>query len=157
MKRSELQNPNFRGASNSNLQRLLAGLGVFLLLGNGLTQIRAAPATNSPSKTDFSAFDDVVRGNIFNAKRSRDYVPSDQLDQRREPPSDFLALTGTFMDEKGPRAFFYGNRSEYQKVVKPEDKIADFKVAAVDYSSVTLKSTEATLKSAILSSGFTTF
>ena len=143
MKRIKLQHPNYRGTTNSNARRVLPNWGILsvLLLACCLMTSYAAPAAKPPAnKGDFSAFQDIVTSNIFNAKRSPSYVPSDQLDQRREPPSDFLTLTGTFMDEKGPRAFFYGNRSEYQKVVKPEDKIADFKVAAIDYSSVTLKS-----------------
>jgi hypothetical protein len=97
-------------------------------------------AASPSNKSEFSAFQEIVSSNIFNAKRSPSYVPSDQPDQRRESQIDFLTLTGTLIDENGPRAFFYGNKSEYQKVVKPEDKIADFKVAAVDYTTVLLKS-----------------
>jgi len=113
------------------------GVLILLVLSSFPVISNAAPASN---KSDFSAFQDIVVSNIFNAKRSPSYVPGDQPDQRRERDMDFLALTGTLIDEKGPRAFFYGNRSEYQKVVKPADKIADLKVSAVEYGSVTLKS-----------------
>ncbi|HSU55050.1 MAG TPA: hypothetical protein VLT36_13405 [Candidatus Dormibacteraeota bacterium] len=40
--------------------------------------------------------------------------------------------------EKGPLAFFDGTRSDYRKVLKPEDTIAGFKVTEIDSSKVKL-------------------
>ncbi len=145
MRSTNLHHPNFREASSSGLLTPFLSFGSFngclLAMACCLMASHAAPASNSPSsKRDFSAFQDIVQSNIFNAKRSPSYVPGDQTDSRREPQIDFLTLTGTLIDETGPRAFFYGSRSEYQKVVKPDEKIAEFKVAAVDYGSVVLKS-----------------
>jgi hypothetical protein len=53
---------------------------------------------------------------------------------------DFFALVGIMSYEKGPFAFFEGSSSEYRKVAKPGDKIADFKVASIEESSVKLMS-----------------
>jgi hypothetical protein len=133
---SEALNFGEAGRSFSHVSRFAFHLSIPLLLVLALAS-RAAPAS---TKRDFSGFQDIVVSNIFNAKRSPSYVPGDQPDTRRDPLVDVLALTGTLIDEQGARAFFYGNRSEYQKVVKPEQKIAEFKVSAVDYGSVTLKS-----------------
>lgn len=42
--------------------------------------------------------------------------------------------------DKGPFAFFEGNRSEYSKVAKPSDNIAGFKVTGIESNSVQLVS-----------------
>src|SRR5262249_11811173 len=102
---------------------------------------QSASTTPAPRSTrDFSAFQSIIDSNIFNTKRSPSYVRSQRFDTRRADPVDYVSLTGTMIDERGPRAFFYGNRSEYQKVLKPDDQIAGFKVTTIDYGGVILKS-----------------
>jgi len=112
-----------------------------VLLFAGLSSAFSAQQTNSLVRPDYSTFKIVVDRNIFNSKRSRDYVAPDRVDRpRATPKSDSFALVGTMSQEKGPLAFFEGSRSDYRKVLKHQDTIAGFKVADIQPSFVKLAS-----------------
>jgi hypothetical protein len=102
----------------------------------------AAQPTNAPSRLDFSAFKIISDRNIFNTRRSPRYVPSTEprVTRSRSRTADAFALVGTMRYEKGPYAFFDGTRSDYKKVLKPDDTIAGFKVTHIMPTSVKLES-----------------
>jgi hypothetical protein len=100
----------------------------------------AQPTTNSPAPNDISAFNLITERNIFNTRRSARYVPSARRDTGRPNRSEAFALVGTLAYEKGPFAFFDGNRSDYKEVAKQGDSIAGFKVVEISPSRVKLAS-----------------
>src|SRR5881394_99982 len=104
----------------------------------GLVAFTSATAFCAPGKPDYSAFNIIPDRNIFNTKRSPAYRPSARPATRARP-NDFLALTGTMRDEKGPLAFFDGSQSEYRQVLKPNDTIAGFQIAEIEHARVKLK------------------
>ena len=110
-------------------------LAVHLLSASG---ILGASNTNGPASLDYSSFKIVTDRNIFNARRSPSYRASSEPRSRRRV--DSISLVGTMSYEKGPFAFFDGNGSEYKKVLKANDTIAGFKIAAVGPSLVKLTS-----------------
>src|SRR3569832_1716231 len=99
-----------------------------------------AATTNSPAPNDISAFNLITERNIFNTRRSPRYVPSDRRESRRRVRSEAFALVGTLAYEKGPFAFFDGNRSDFKEVAKQGDSIAGFKVVEIAPSHVKLAS-----------------
>jgi hypothetical protein len=110
-----------------------------------LTFLHAAqPGTNAPvaSLNDLSSFKLITERNIFNTRRSARYVPSnrEQNSTRRINRGESFALVGTMHYDKGPFAFFDGSRSDYRKVLKPDETIAGFKVAEILPSAVKLTS-----------------
>ena len=109
--------------------------------------IQAAQSTNAPvapvsSRSDYSSFKLITERNIFNTRRSPRYVPPSQNSTATRPRnrSESFALVGTMRYDKGPFAFFDGNRSDYRKVLKPDDTIGGFKVAEILPSAVKLTS-----------------
>jgi hypothetical protein len=98
----------------------------------------AAPSTNAASSLDYSSFKIISDRNIFNTRRSARYVAS--APRTRASRSESFALVGTMSYEKGPLAFFDGTRSDYRKVLKPDDTIAGFKVTAIETTHVKLAS-----------------
>ena len=102
---------------------------------------RGADATNTlnprPPLATFKLF---TERNIFNAKRSPAYVPSAVAANPRPLTTDFFALVGVMSYEKGPFAFFEGSSSQFQKVLKPDDSIAGFKVGEIRSDAVKLVS-----------------
>ena len=107
--------------------------------GSFLTAATAAmPSTNAASSLDYSSFKIISDRNIFNTRRSARYVAS--APRTRASRSESFGLVGTMSYEKGPFAFFDGTRSDYRKVLKPDDTIAGFKVAAIDTTHVKLVS-----------------
>ena len=99
----------------------------------------AAPATNTVNSLDESSFRIISDRNIFNSRRSARYVPS-SAPRTRGTRSENFALVGTLSYEKGPYAFFDGSRSDYRKVLKPDDTIAGFKVVSIEAAHVKLAS-----------------
>src|SRR2546423_3183889 len=96
-----------------------------------------AQQTNIVRPLDYSSFKLITERNIFNTRRSAQYVPSEPRESRRPARSESFALAGIMSyDGKGPYAFFEGSSSEYRKVLKPEDSIAGFKLIAVKPSLV---------------------
>jgi hypothetical protein len=91
-----------------------------------------------PSKPDFSAFTNILANNVFNTKRSPRFVPTPAPAQR-VIATEYLSLTGTMRDERGPLAFFYGSRPDYQKVLKPDDTVAGLKITEIEHAYVKLK------------------
>jgi hypothetical protein len=106
---------------------------LFLALLGILRQASAA------ARPDYPAFKIITDRNIFNTKRSPKYVPPAARETRRIRATESFALTGTMRDEKGPLAFFDGSAPQYRKVLKPEETIAGFTVAAVEHGHVKLK------------------
>jgi hypothetical protein len=155
MKNFITQSSNSREASILRLQAVLLSrithhasgiLGAFALASlAAFPLLHAAPSsTNAPvsSRNDLSSFKLITERNIFNTRRSARYVPSnrDPNFTRRINRGDSFALVGTMHYDKGPFAFFDGTRSDYRKVLKPDDTIAGFRVAEISPSSVKLAS-----------------
>ena len=70
-------------------------------------------------------------------------IPAAPLDPRRvrreantravRSESEYFTLVGIMdYDAQGPIAFFDGTSSQYQKVLKPADTIAGYKIAAIE-------------------------
>jgi hypothetical protein len=143
MKRSKHQRPGSKETPGSKLQSrgiklvLVSGLCTF---GLGLwTSLAAQTTDSSPGRTEYRNFEIIPKKNIFNPRRSPAYVPSEKP-QRVSRRTESLALVGVMSNGKGPMAFFEGSRSDYRKVLKPNDSIAGFKVTAIEPSSVKLVS-----------------
>ena len=96
-------------------------------------------AFSAPTKPNFLSFSNILQNNVFNTKRSARNVANPQQTQR-VIRTEYVALTGTMKDEKGPLAFFYGSRPDYQKVLKTNDAIAGFTIADIEHAYVKLKS-----------------
>ena len=109
------------------------------ILQLGIILSVASSVWSAPSKADYSAFAIIPKRNIFNTKRSPEYVSKAVAPAQRIVRSEYLALTGTMRDEKGPLAFFDGSLSDYRRVVKPNENIAGFKVAAIEHAYVKLR------------------
>ena len=126
-------------ASATALRRIFA---LSFLVVTGVLSLGAQTSTNSPSRPDFSAFRIISDRNIFNSRRSAGYVRSQTNSTTRSAPKlEFFALSGTMnYEEKGPIAFFEGSSSEYRKVVKPNEKIAQFTVTDIEPTQVKLVS-----------------
>ena len=98
----------------------------------------AAITNNPPSADSFQAFRIIAQRNIFNPNRyaGRTSGPRNPRQIAREPG---FALVGTMIYEKGAFAFFDGTDSQYKKVLKPSDTIADYRVAEIAPSYVKLE------------------
>src|SRR5262249_8652181 len=99
--------------------------------------------TNTPSsRLDYSSFQIINERNVFNPHRSARSAPRERTSRSARPrTTDSFALVGTMnYSEKGPLAFFEGSSSDYRKVLKPNEKIADFTVAEIAQSHVKLSS-----------------
>ena len=130
----------FGGAPSTSAFAVLVFLSGSLLLS---TPAQAADTTNggtSSSRPQFSAFKILSATNIFNTKRRPGFVPSQNTGPVRYSRVDSFALVGVMTYEKGPFAFFEGSSSEFQKVLKPDESIAGFKVGEVTPVSVKLVS-----------------
>src|SRR4051794_37859687 len=75
-----------------------------------------APATNSLPPGDVAAWNLIPKRNIFNSRRSPQYVPTQRENRPPAPRVESFALVGTMNYDKGPIAFFDGSRSEFRKV-----------------------------------------
>ena len=96
-------------------------------------------ATNSPkSAVSFDTFKIIAQRNIFNPNRyaGRSGGPRNPRQIARAPG---FALVGTMIYEKGAFAFFDGTDSQYKKVLKPSDTIADYRVVEIAPSYVKLE------------------
>ncbi len=109
-----------------------------VLLASAVLAASAQP-TSSPAPLDYSAFRVITDRNIFNPHR---YARSSRDRREIRPGSrvEAFTLVGTMSYEKGPFAFFDGTRSEYRKVVKPEDTIAGYKITNIAPAAVKLAS-----------------
>jgi hypothetical protein len=99
----------------------------------------SAAITNSPPSADsFQAFRIIAQRNIFNPNRyaGRTGGPRNPRQIARAPG---FSLVGTMIYEKGAFAFFDGTDSQYKKVLKPSDTIADYRVAEIAPSYVKLE------------------
>jgi hypothetical protein len=100
-----------------------------------------AQPTNSQGSLDFSAFKLITERNIFDPRRS---PRSASRATRSEPPrrstrAEYFTLVGIMSyDAQGPLAFFDGTSSQYQKVLKPADSIAGYKVTGIEPAYVKL-------------------
>jgi len=100
----------------------------------------AAQPTNSISRPDFASFKNVTANNIFNTRRSAAYTPSERRSNLRSTRTESFALVGTMSYGEGPMAFFEGSKSDYRKMLKPDETIAGFKLIAIEASLVKLAS-----------------
>jgi hypothetical protein len=115
------------------------GLAAALLLLPAASVTAASGSTNSPSRPEFSTFKLILERNIFDPRRSPRYVPRDRSARQRSFRSDYVALVGIMnYDAQGPIAFFDGSSSQYQKVLKPSDNIAGYKITKIEPDSVRL-------------------
>jgi hypothetical protein len=95
-------------------------------------------SATTTSRAPFSAFKIVTTTNIFNTKRQPGYKPSPNPGYVRPKSIEAFGLVGVMTYEKGPFAFFEGSASEFQKVLKPDETIAGFKLGDVQAGSVKL-------------------
>jgi hypothetical protein len=142
---SRLPDSNRRGGDTTPCLLSARCFSLLVLLGLwtldfGLWTSSAAQSGNSATnRGDYSDFQIIGKRNIFNPNRSRAYVPRDRTPTVYRRIESF-ALVGVMSYGKGPMAFFDGTRSDYKKVLKPNDTIGGFKVTAIDDSSVKLAS-----------------
>jgi len=124
---------------------VLRSLGLALSMAAGLPLLLApslaepTQASNSPNRLDFSAFKLVTERNIFDPRRSPRSAPRSTRNEspRRVVRSEYFTLVGIMdYEAQGPIAFFDGTSSQYQKVLKPADTIAGYKIAAIEPSAV---------------------
>jgi hypothetical protein len=115
---------------------------LFVLLAGFLSSpVFSAQQTNAPARPDYAAFKPVYEKNIFNSRRSPQYVASERREPtRRAARTESFALVGTMNHGAGPLAFFEGSASQYRKILKHEETIAGFKVADIEPSFVKLVS-----------------
>jgi hypothetical protein len=138
MKSSKYQNPGSRKAPGKKVQRITLVAASLLFAATGSwTAFSAETNDNTPGRTDYRNFEIIPKRNIFNPRRSPAYVPSERPQTLRRR-TESLALVGVMSYGKGPMAFFDGSRSDYRKVLKPNESIAGFKVTSIDASSVKL-------------------
>jgi hypothetical protein len=92
-------------------------------------------SSTNGSPFDFSAFSLITQRNIFDPNRfpNRTFVPSGP---RRS--YETFSLVGIMSYDKGTFAFFDGSNYQYQKVLKPGDAVAGFKLTQVSPSAVKL-------------------
>jgi hypothetical protein len=100
---------------------------------------KKAAATNSPAPAvSFEAFRIIEQRNIFNPNRyARGQGGPRNPRQIARAPG--FVLVGTMIYGKGAFAFFDGTDSQYKKVLKPSDTIADYRVAEIAPSYVKLE------------------
>lgn len=89
---------------------------------------------NAGSPFDYSAFQLITERNIFDPNRS----PRSVRNPAQPKTTDSFTLVGTMSYEKGIFAFFDGTSLDYKKVLKTDDSIAGYKVAAISADSVKL-------------------
>jgi hypothetical protein len=113
---------------------------ILLVLVLGSLEFGLGTATAAPTNAlDEASFDKITKNNIFNPRRSPKYVPPRPGgDTRATPRVEFFSLVGIIDYEKGLFAFFEGSKSDFSKVEKPGDKIADFKVESIEAAMVKL-------------------
>ena len=142
----ELSNPRLRaGYSWRAAWRVIAGGFAATCVAVCVLVSAAQPGTNAPvsSREDLSAFKLITDRNIFNTRRYATSVRSPDRYRdtgRSRSRGDSFALVGTMHYDKGPFAFFDGTRSDYRKVLKPDETIAGFKVTEILPSAVKLTS-----------------
>jgi hypothetical protein len=109
-----------------------------LLLASNLPSF--AQPTNSRGRPDFSAFKLITERNIFDPRRSPRYTPrSTRTESRRPSRAEYFTLVGIMSyDAQGPIAFFDGTSSQYQKVLKPAESIAGYKITEIEPAYVRL-------------------
>jgi hypothetical protein len=88
----------------------------------------------------YNAFRTVRTRNIFDPQRRamRTETASAQAAGPAQNRPNFFALTGAMVADDRMLAFFSGSRSEYNKVLRPGETIADFKIAQVTATGVEL-------------------
>jgi len=101
---------------------------------NGQARPGSSATNNSASPFDYSAFQLIAERNIFDPNRA----PRSIRNTTQPKTTDSFTLVGTMSYEKGIFAFFDGNSSDYKKVLKPDESIAGYKVAAISPESVKL-------------------
>jgi hypothetical protein len=116
-------------------------LWVAALLGAGVFTVTAGE-TNEPGRASFSAFQVIPDRNIFNPNRYARSAPR-TYPSRVTRHSTSFTLAGIMSYSRGETpgtyAFFDGTSAELRKVLQPAGVIADFKVAAITFDSVTLQ------------------
>lgn len=105
-----------------------------------LSSLASAQSTNTQGRPDFSSFKLVSERNIFDSRRSPRSAPRPTRTETRRPARvEYVTLVGIMdYDAQGPIAFFDGSSSQYQKVAKPADTIAGYKIAAIEPAQVRL-------------------
>lgn len=88
----------------------------------------------------YNAFRTVRTRNIFDPQRRAmrtETAPTQAAGPAQNRPN-FFALTGAMVADDRMLAFFSGSRSDYNKVLRPGETIADFKIAEVTATGVQL-------------------
>jgi len=133
-------NGNLRfGYSGTRIWRFGFGLPAALALLLAASLPGFAQPTNSPGRPDYAAFKLINERNIFDPRRSAPSIRTRRTESRRSSNVDALTLVGIMSyDGQGPIAFFDGTSSQYQKVLKPADTIAGYKLTDIEPAYVKL-------------------
>jgi hypothetical protein len=99
----------------------------------------APPAAAQENAKGYNAFRTVRSRNIFDPQRRAmrtESTTTTVVTTARRP--SFIALTGAMVTDDRALAFFSGSPSDYNKVLRAGESIADFKVATVNPKGVEL-------------------
>ena len=108
---------------------------------------RAAQQTNAPvDSRSFPAFKLIYERNIFNQNRRPGVKDTPKKETARPARTDRFFLVGTLIHEEGSFAFFDGSDSQYQTVLKPDQKIGGFTLAEIAADKVKLQSATNTVE-----------
>jgi len=95
------------------------------------------PGTNnSPAKLDYNSFRLIVSRNIFNPNRVKNQPGIKTPTPKR---TEYVSLVGIMSYQDGDYAFFSGNSSRFEKTAQVDESIADYKVAAINSISNTVR------------------
>ena len=122
---SEWKRPERRAPLAPNVSDFILRFSIGFAVLFGATSMGAAD-TNSVSGTDFQAFKIIAERNIFNPVRSGRVA---QTAKPKPVKIDTVTLVGASSSETGRFAFFDGSSSEFRKVVKRGDSLADVDVS----------------------------
>src|SRR5256885_13823853 len=101
------------GAGSRRVLRAFPAAVAMLVLASVSPSLGAMTGTtNKPMTLDEAYFKIVKDNNIFNPKRYVGYAPPKPGPGSQRPQADYFALVGIMNYDKGPFAFFEGNRSE---------------------------------------------
>lgn len=103
-----------------------------------LGTLATANAQTPAQGKGYEAFQGMRTRNIFDPDRRGPRVESAPSAATSNRP-DFVALTGTMVTSGKTLAFFVGSRTEFNKVLAVNEKIADYTVASITPSHVELE------------------
>ena len=106
--------------------------------GEGSETRDVAKESAAPRRETFEDFGILTARNIFDPERGR---PAPERPSRPDPPErrEHVDLLGVLLYNEGAVAFFEGSDRDYSGAFKQGDKIAEYRIGAIDTSKVTLE------------------